>query len=101
MRRVLPGKVAPPLADLLHRHAIARPVSTRVQLAEAIDRVLHKGAVLRGDVVISVADVDLLFLDLRIVLSAVDTAMKSGILSEDGPARAPALHDSDRDADEK
>ena len=76
-------------------------VSTRVQLAEAIDRVLHKGAVLRGDVVISVADVDLLFLDLRIVLSAVDTAMKSGILSEDGPARAPTLHASHPDADDE
>lgn len=60
-----------PLASSLHRMP-----STRVQLAEAIDRVMHKGAVLRGDVVISVADVDFLYLDLRVVLSAVDTAMR-------------------------
>jgi hypothetical protein len=49
----------------------------RAELAEAIDRVLHKGAVLRGDVVVSVADVDLLYLDLRVVLSSIDTARKA------------------------
>ena len=53
-----------------------RPRSNRAELAEALDRVLHKGAVLRGDVVISVADVDLLYLDLRLFLSAVDTALE-------------------------
>jgi hypothetical protein len=40
--------------------------------------VLETGAVLRGDVVITVADVDLLYLDLRVLLSAVDTAVEHG-----------------------
>ena len=49
-----------------------------VTLAETLDRVLETGAVLRGDVVITVADVDLLYLDLRVLLSAVDTAVEHG-----------------------
>jgi hypothetical protein len=60
----------------------------RAELAEAIDRVLHKGAVLRGDVVVSVADVDLLYLDLRVVLSSIDTARKA--LRRDRRDPAPA-----------
>jgi hypothetical protein len=47
----------------------------RAELAETLDRVLHKGAVLRGDLVLSVADVDLLYLDVRLFLSSVDTAL--------------------------
>jgi hypothetical protein len=54
---------------------------SNVELAEALDRVLHKGAVLRGDVVISVADVNLLYLDLRVVLSSIDTAMTEEVLA--------------------
>jgi hypothetical protein len=49
--------------------------SRHAELAETLDRVLQKGAVLRGDLVLSVADVDLLYLDLRLFLSAVDTAL--------------------------
>jgi hypothetical protein len=50
--------------------------------------------VLRGDVVISVADVDLLYLDLRLFLSAVDTALEkknapSPPVSRDAPPDAP------------
>lgn len=51
-----------------------------VTLAETLDRVLDTGAVLRGDIVISVADVDLLYLDVRLLLSAVDTARGYGAL---------------------
>lgn len=49
-----------------------RPRNT--ELAEALDRIMNKGAVLRGDLVLTVADVDLLYLDLRLLVSAVDTA---------------------------
>jgi hypothetical protein len=59
---------------------------SNVELAEALDRVLNRGAVLRGDVVISVADVDLLYLDLRVVLSSIDTAMAEGVRSPDEDA---------------
>lgn len=48
-------------------------------LAEVLDRVLHKGAALEGNVTIGLADVDLLFLDLRLLLAAVDTVWPDGV----------------------
>lgn len=47
-------------------------------LSEALDRILHRGAVIRGDIVITVAEVELLYLDLRVFLSSVDRAMEAG-----------------------
>jgi hypothetical protein len=46
----------------------------RVSLCEVLDRVLNKGAVVTGDVTISVADVDLIYLGLQIVLASMETA---------------------------
>jgi gas vesicle structural protein len=43
-------------------------------LSEVLDRVLNKGAVVVGEVVISVAGVDLLYLGLNVVLTSVETA---------------------------
>ena len=42
-------------------------------LVEALDRVLHKGAVVTGDIVISVADIDLVYIGLRVLVSSVET----------------------------
>lgn len=39
-------------------------------LAEVLDKILDKGVVLRGEVWISVADVDLVFLGLDLLLSS-------------------------------
>jgi hypothetical protein len=50
-----------------------------VSLCEALDRILNKGAVIQGDVMISVADVDLLYLGLRVVLTSIETAMRAGV----------------------
>ncbi len=47
-------------------------------LADALDRVLHRGAVLRGELMISVAEIDLIYLDLRLFLSSVDRAIDAG-----------------------
>ena len=46
----------------------------RVSLCEALDRVLNKGAVVSGEVTISVAGVDLVYLGLELVLTSVETA---------------------------
>jgi hypothetical protein len=46
----------------------------KVTLCEAIDRILNKGAVIVGEATISVADVDLIYLALQVVLSSVETA---------------------------
>jgi hypothetical protein len=50
-----------------------------VSLCEVLDRVLTKGVVVKGDVVISVANVDLLYLGLQLVLCSADTAQRNGI----------------------
>lgn len=44
-----------------------------VTLLEMLDRVLNKGVVVSGDIVISVADVDLIYVGLRLLLSSVET----------------------------
>jgi len=44
-----------------------------VTLLELVDRVLNKGVVLTGDVTLSVADVDLVYVGLRVLLASVGT----------------------------
>jgi hypothetical protein len=46
----------------------------QVALCEAIDRILNKGVVIVGEAVISVANVDLIYLALQVMLSSVETA---------------------------
>ena len=50
------------------------PESQDVSLCEALDRILHKGAVLFGEVMISVADIDLVYLGLQVILASMETA---------------------------
>lgn len=45
-----------------------------VTLLELLDRALNKGVILWGDVTLSVADVDLIFVGLKILLCSVETA---------------------------
>lgn len=47
--------------------------SKDVTLLEVLDRVLDKGAVVSGDIVISVADVDLVYIGLKVLVSSVET----------------------------
>ncbi|BAF58608.1 hypothetical membrane protein [Pelotomaculum thermopropionicum SI] len=42
-------------------------------LLELLDRILGKGVVISGDIIISVAEVDLIYLGLRLVLGSIDT----------------------------
>lgn len=51
-----------------------------ISLCELLDRVLNKGVVVRGDIVISVADVDLLYLGVQLVLSSTETARRAGLV---------------------
>jgi len=48
--------------------------NNNVTLVDALDKVLEKGAVINGDMVIRVADVDLVFLGLRLILTSVSKA---------------------------
>ena len=48
----------------------------QVSLCEVLDRVLNKGAVVVGEVTISVANIDLIYLGLNVMLASVETARK-------------------------
>lgn len=49
------------------------PAQQDVTLLELVDRVLNKGVVLTGDVTLSVAGVDLVYVGLRLLLASVAT----------------------------
>ena len=68
-------------AMLIPEAAPAKPARSRqdhVPLAEALDRILHRGVSVQGNLTIGLADVDLLFLDLRLLLGSVDTIWPEG-----------------------
>lgn len=54
------------------RRILAAP-DRELVLLDLLDRALDKGVVLSGDLVISVADVDLIYIGLKVLLSSVDT----------------------------
>ena len=58
-------------------------------LCEVLDRVLTKGVVVYGDITISVADIDLLYLGLRLMLTSIETARKTGLVLDDGQRTEP------------
>ena len=58
-----------------------------VTLLELVDRVLNKGVVLSGDIMLSVAGVDLIYLGLRVLLTSVATLEEQQQLEAGG---APA-----------
>lgn len=47
-----------------------------ITVLELLDRTLDKGVVLWGDITLSVADVDLVYLGLKLLLSSVETMEK-------------------------
>ncbi len=51
------------------------PLTDRdLHLAELVNRVLDRGAVITGEVTISVAGIDLVYLGLQVVIAAAETA---------------------------
>lgn len=48
--------------------------STDVSLLETLDHVLNRGLVIAGEITISVADIDLIFVGLNVLVSSVETA---------------------------
>jgi gas vesicle structural protein len=49
------------------------PPRSDITLLELVDRVLNKGVVLTGDITLSVADVDLVYVGLRVLLASAGT----------------------------
>ncbi|MGH9456801.1 MAG: gas vesicle protein [Thermoanaerobaculia bacterium] len=48
-----------------------------LSLVETLDHLLDRGVVIAGEAVISIGDVDLLYLGLNIVLANVDTLIRA------------------------
>jgi hypothetical protein len=48
-------------------------------LGDLLNHVLDKGVVISGTVTVSVADIDLLVVDLRLLLTSVETSVRRGI----------------------
>ena len=66
---------------------VKRPLH-QTSLCEALNRVLDTGVVVMGELVISVAGVDLLYLNLNLLLTSVETLLEA----QDRPAPlAPGL----------
>jgi hypothetical protein len=52
-----------------------------LHLVELVNRVLDRGAVITGEITISVAGVDLVYLGLQLVIAAAETAReRSGLI---------------------
>jgi hypothetical protein len=65
---------APPASGFQPPELDALNDRDRVSLCEMLDRLLNKGVVVVGEITISVADVDLLYLGLNLVLTSMETA---------------------------
>jgi hypothetical protein len=50
-----------------------RSLADELTLVDLVDRVLNKGVVVSGDITLSVADVDLVYVGLRLLLASAAT----------------------------
>ena len=62
------------------------PLEEQITLLELVDRVLNKGVVLTGDITLSVADVDLVYVGLRVLLASAGTLDRMALESRNGAA---------------
>jgi hypothetical protein len=51
--------------------------TNELSLLDTIDHVLNRGLVISGDITISVADIDLVYLGLNVVLGSVETIARA------------------------
>lgn len=72
-----PARIEPSVRAVNARPAQSGPA--RDTLADVLERVLDKGVVIVGDVVVSILDIDLLTLKLRLFISSADTAREMGL----------------------
>ncbi len=63
----------------------SRPISPTQSLTDVLDRVLNKGIVVTGELVIRVAEIDLLYIGLQAVVTSIETMRQA-------PAATPLNH---------
>jgi hypothetical protein len=54
----------------------------QLTLAELVNRVLDRGALISGEVVISVAGIDLIYVSLQVAIAAMETAQRTQLRVE-------------------
>jgi hypothetical protein len=68
-------------------------------LSDLVNRVLDTGVVISGHVLISIADIDLIALDLKLLITSIETATKKQVRLGHAPtpdADSPVLPSSSR-----
>jgi Gas vesicle protein len=61
-------------------------VERDVALVDLVDRLLGGGVVIAGDITLAVADIDLVYVGLRALITSVATAEEKGMLPQLGSA---------------
>lgn len=56
---------------------LRRDARRKMSLCETLDRVLNKGVVVRGELVLSVAEIDLVYIGVNVLLSSVETLRRT------------------------
>jgi len=54
----------------------------KIGIVELLDRTLKKGVILNADLVVTVADVPLLAVNLKVALASVETMLKYGMMED-------------------
>ena len=84
--------------------AIAHGIQA-TNLADILERVLDKGVVIAGDIKVSIADIELLSIKIRLLVASVEKAKEMGIdWWQSDPAlssKAKALEEDNRDLKER
>ena len=63
-----------PFDQMLIESDVEQLEQADLSLLETLDHVLNRGLVIAGEITISVADIDLIFLGLNVLLTSVETA---------------------------
>lgn len=72
-----------------HPSLLEKKIEKRATLLDVLDKVIAKGAVINGDIAIRVADVDLIYLGLRIIATSISKAEELSGRSFSDPERLP------------
>lgn len=57
--------------------------SKKVTLLDVVEKLLDKGVVISGDLILSCGNVDLVYLNLKILLTSVQTMLEGNTLKKD------------------
>lgn len=60
----------------------------QISLVDILDHVLNKGVIVRGNLVISLAGVDLVYVGLDVILTSIETAMRHIAATSGLPSKA-------------